>query len=264
MISRRVKLNFTAISPAAPAGLVRHKRVRSSHLGTFAGLALLLALALMLVASPGLAQDAQNVDAELPQSLIAGIDEMGNEYPELLDLSWALYTDRDVSMWLPDSYEQPLIEDMLALIDERAALLSEDLIPLIKAIANSPDLFRFAAFDLPTMESGFMSNVIVTRDQMMFAFPALTVANAMQTMLPDVMTNILAPVEYELEGYDAAYTELRTESLIGEAINLQYYVVDESYLYVVTFSTAVDEHEYARAISRLAINTFVIERDEDE
>lgn len=255
----------SAVNPSvALSTRLWRKGFNFSSAGISAGLWLMLALALLLFAFPGLAQEAQNVDAELPQTLIAGIDEFSEEYPELLDLSWALYSDREVSMWLPDTYEQPLIKDMLDLMDERAALLGEDLAPLIKAIANSPDLFRFAAFDLPTMESGFMSNVIVTREQMLFAFPALVVANAMQTLFPDVMTTILDPEEYELEGYDAAYTELRTVSVLNEAVNLQYYVVDRRLLYIVTFSTAVDKHEYARAISRLVIDTVVIERDKDD
>ena len=263
-MSRRVKQHSAVISSPALSVRLRRKIVSFAPLGTSAGLGLLLALALLLLALPSLAQEAHNVGEELPPRLIAGINELAEEFPALLDLNWAQYTDRDVSMWLPDSYEQPLIEDMLDVMDERATLLGDDLVPLIKAIANSPDLFRFAAFDLPTMESGFMSNVIVTRDQMLFAFPALVVANAMQTLLPDVMTTTLEPEEYELEGYDAAYTELWTKSLINDAVNLQYYVVDKRFLYVATFSTAEDKHEYARAISRLIIDTVVIERDEDE
>ena len=225
---------------------------------------LLLAFALVLMTLPTMAQDERDGNEKLPDTLAEGIDELSEEFPELLDITWAEYTDRDVSMWLPVSYEQTLIESLLDVVDERAAVFGVDLVPLIKAIVNSPDLFRFAAFDLPTMDSGVLSNVIVTREKMLFEFPALEVALAVQTMLPDVMTVILEPEEFEHTLYDAAYTESLTESLLNESLSLQYYIVDGKFLYVVTFTTAVDRHEYDRAISGLIMGTVVIERDEDE
>ena len=226
--------------------------------------AAILSLALLLTAFPTLAQNERTEDEETPEVLVTAIDELSEDFAELLDVTWARYSDRDVSIWLPDSFEQTLIEELLDVLDERFALLGPDLAPLVKALANSPELYRFAAFDPSTIGSGAISNVIVAREKMLFEFPALEIAKAVQNMLPEVVTTLREPEQFELALYDAAYAELLTETVLTDVISLQYHIIGDHYLYTLTLTTTLERLQLDRALSELVVSTLILERDEDE
>ncbi len=226
----------------------------------------LLSLILLTLARVKAQEESRQLEG-LPDVLLTQIEELSEDLPELLDISWKEYKDRDVTIWLPDSFEQPVIEGKLVVLDEGSALSDPELQPLFETLVSDAEMFRFAAFDQTNAEAGHLANISVTRQPMLVQLSALVAAKTYETMLRETLAILVEPNDFELERYDAAYmVVLLPNAESPEAISFQYYIVDGFYLYVVTFGglPVPDQIEYNRAVIELALETLIFEREDSD
>ena len=212
-----------------------------------------LSFALSIVATAR-AQDEPLETAEMPEALAARIDELSQDFPELLEIEWAEYSDGGIVVWLPDIFYLQSLKDIRDSADEDAAHDPEDY------------AMQFLALDTVAADEDYTMLIYITR------FPwspryntsALEMAHLTSLVSPQEFEIQLEPVEYDLEGFDAAYSESVVSTQGGKTIVLAYFIIDADFFYTVNFGMPPEAQEINRLVFELAINTMTFERNDEE
>jgi hypothetical protein len=194
-----------------------------------------------------------------PEFFETELETLSEDYPEILDVEWAEYSDREITIWLEDTYEQTHVEDLLEIAQSGIGTVAPELEPYVQLLADSPDMVRFVAFDRATASADFMTNIIITRLKTIFDFSALSIAEATINNLPGEFEVYRKPIEYELEGYDVASIQWSFETSEAEIIDLVYIIAIGDIIYSVNVYTTPERVEYDQAKAKLFLQTLVID-----
>ncbi len=225
----------------------------------------------LLILSSGLVAVAQESNTESddlskrPEIIDTEVERLSEEFPEILDIEWVEYTDRDITIWLGDTYEQTPVENLLEMAQQGIDSIAPELASYVQILQNNPDLIRFVAFDLETAPTGFVTNVIIVREKAFFDIPAMDIAEATINILPDTFEVYKEPTEFELEGFeDVATVQWSMDILTTELRSLVYIIVKDGFVYSITVSTSDDRADYDQAKAELMLQTLIIEDLEED
>ncbi|MCY3778999.1 MAG: hypothetical protein OXG78_01700 [Chloroflexi bacterium] len=204
--------------------------------------------------SPTMAQDERPEAAEMPEALVAGVDELSLGYPELLEIEWAEYSDGGIVAWLPDIFYLQPLQELRESADEEAAHDPEDY------------AMQFLALDTVNADDDYTMLIYVTRFPWSSRYnsSALEMAHLTALVSSPEFERQLEPVEYNLEGYDAAYTEDVVTTEEGKTIVMAYFIIDTDFFYTVNFAMPPETQEINRVVFELAIKTMTFELDDEE
>lgn len=161
-----------------------------------------------------------------------------------------------VALQLPESYDGGKANsDDFKLVLERVKSLGSDFENIAKALEANPDLYLLWAFDSKVGPSGFLTNVNVTSEQVISAIGVETYAEAVRKQLP-AQIEIQAQDDLTVAGQPA----IRLISVM-EQFNAQqsmYMLKRGNRIYIVTYSTGIDEFEPRLKQFEQSIQTFTV------
>lgn len=220
---------------------------------------------LSLVLLSGIVAFAQDTDEdmpEMPEVLVEGIEALSEEFPDVADIEWMEYSDREVTVWLPATFEQFLLEDIIDDATEGVETLSPDLAPYIQLVRNNPDLVRILAFDsTKVVETAFAEGFVAVREHVVFDMTAEEYAEASMSLLPPSIEVAQDMVTLEFENYEAVQMQWLMDMTIMEIMSSVYVIKMDDYLYTITFTTLPDVIEEKQAIFDLIMQTFFIDEE---
>ncbi|MDZ8189144.1 MAG: serine/threonine-protein kinase [Nostoc sp. ChiSLP02] len=178
-----------------------------------------------------------------------------NASPDIPD-GWKKFEGGGAELWLPESYEGGNASKNLDTIIRRLKTLGSEWEQVAQQIKQNPSAFSIWAFDSIKGDSGFLTNVIVTNEQVNSTINLETYLQEVSKQLPtqirivDIKTGLA-------EGYQVG--QIITETSIGRSGKQVYYVIkDGKTIWNVIFSTGVDEFEQRLPIFEASIRTFSV------
>lgn len=232
---------------------------------------LILTLMLVMSLSSGWVISAQDetVDemTDMPEVLVEGIEERSENSPELLDMTWAEYSDREITLWLPESFELTLVEDLLELAQDGDEFIEPELQSIVQAVYDNPDVIRFVAMNTTGLETGVSTNIIFIREPAIVGLEleAVEMLAATVEIMPDSITVRQEAEVVELEGFGSvASAQWEFQTGLLDTVSIVYIIIDGDYYYSMNFTTTEEYIDYYQIVAELAMQTLVIDREEGE
>ncbi len=192
----------------------------------------------------------------LPQARTASYTNTSTQSQVTSIPGWKKFTGRDVELWLPESYQgiAPNGEDIGVVLDNLRSLGSE-FAPIADNIQQNPNLFAFWAFDSNVPESGSLTNINIAAEQVISAVTLDMYLDSLTKQLPSQF-QVQESKKLSLEHYQAArvITEFNLNNVTGK--QAAYIIKDGNNIWVVTFSTSLEEFEERLTTFEQSITTF--------
>lgn len=188
-----------------------------------------------------------------PEFIATETAELLETYPELAD--WERYSDREIAIWLPDTYEAENIEQTLDLVNEGMDFLPPEDVQLVEVLTANPDYVRFIAYDYGSQSFLSIDNVLVGREPARGMSVQRYVDISLEN-LPSSADVIQDPIEVEFKNYKATYIAYNLHyPPLPKTTAIAYLVNANGYFYVINFTTTADQFESFLPITKTAMDS---------
>lgn len=155
---------------------------------------------------------------------------------------WQVMKGQGVSLSLPENYTGGNPSTELDRIAEDLESIEPGYGSRVEAIRQNPEAIALLAFDPNSVESGFLTNVNVTKEQVP---EGITVEQFLEAATQQIANqyNIINQEVVELDPYQAG--KIIAEATVGEVPIKQvfYAIKDENTFWLVTYSTTLEEFD---------------------
>lgn len=170
---------------------------------------------------------------------------------------WVKFEAPSIEIWLPGTYEGgDLANDLEAIVGKLRAL-GPDFETMADTIEQNPGVFVLWAFDSEGGGAGFLTNVNITKEQVMSVLSLDTYVEAVEKQLPSSFT-ISERENVQLGEYESVRLVVDMDISGATAKELIYIVKDDNMIWSITFATGVDEFRERLPVFELSISTFRI------
>jgi protein-disulfide isomerase len=167
---------------------------------------------------------------------------------------WQRIEGRDVAIQLPSTwYGGDLLNNPDALADAITAL-GPEYSQFSQLFAQNPDLMRLIAFDQES-PPGFLTNMNVLRQEMALN---LTLESYLDIAIPQLPANLIVDENdiVEVNGREVARLVISADFPVGSVKILQYSMIQDTQLWVVTFTTSDSAFEEQLPVFEASFETF--------
>ncbi|MEH2066717.1 MAG: serine/threonine-protein kinase [Nostoc sp.] len=178
-----------------------------------------------------------------------------NSSPDIPD-RWKKFEGGGAELWLPESYEGGNTSKNLDTLIRRLKSFGSEWEQVAQQIKQNPSAVSIWAFDSIKGDSGFLTNVIVTNEQVTSTINLETYLQEVSKQFPaqirivDIKTGLAG-------GYQVG--RIITETSLGRSGKQLYYVIkDGRTIWSVVFSTGIDEFEQRLPIFEASLRTFSV------
>lgn len=168
---------------------------------------------------------------------------------------WQLFEGDEVELWLPDSFEGGNLEEDLPVVVDALRNLGPDFIEIAATIENNPEAFAIWAFDSQMGSPGFLTNVNVTREQVLSVVSLDDYLDAVSRQLGPGF-EILSQEKVQLNGTEAGLLEIALQLPEVNARELVYIMKEGNTIYALTYATHEEEWEERRPVFEQSAQTF--------
>ncbi len=167
-----------------------------------------------------------------------------------------LITGNGISLQLPESYDggKANSEDFKLVLD-RIKSLGSEFENIAKAVESNPDLYLLWAFDSQVGPSGFLTNANITSEQVISAVSVQAYVEAVRKQLP-AQIKVLSQDDLTVAGQPAIRLVSTMEQF--NAKQAMYLVKQGNRIYVVTYSTGIDEFDQRLKQFEQSVQTFTV------
>jgi len=170
---------------------------------------------------------------------------------------WKKIEGNDVELWLPESYSggDPSGDD-LDLIVGKLESLGPNFAGMAETIKQNPGIFKLWAFESKAGSSGFVTNVNVANEQIPSTMTVETYLQAASSQLPSQF-KVLEQSPISLKAHPEAgklVAEMQMNNITVK--QLMYVIKNESQIWVIGFSTGLEDFEQRLPEFEQSIETF--------
>ena len=178
--------------------------------------------------------------------------------PTAMTLSgWQKFTGGGAEIWLPENFTGGDLSKNLDTIVSQLRKLGPDFESIANMIEQNPDVFVMWVFDSEVGSTGFLTNVNVTRQEVVSVVTVDAYLQAMEQQLPDAFT-VTEKKKVRLGSYEAGRALLEMEINGVSGSELMYVVKDQNILWTITFATARSEFEQRLPVFEQSAATFQV------
>ena len=174
--------------------------------------------------------------------------------PEFVD--WERYSDREIAIWLPDSYHNYPLEDFIELVELGSEEIPAEIEPFMDVLNNNPDMVRFVSFDMSTIFD-FATSVNIMREQDSF----LTLDRYTDMSIDNLPASAIVseqPADIVVGDYKAKRFVLRYDAFGFDFTAIDYIVPKNGYFYTITFGTLSKNLDEMTVMTQKAMSTIRI------
>lgn len=153
---------------------------------------------------------------------------------------WNKFEGEGIEVWLPNSYQGGDLEKDLDVIVGRLEALGPEYEQIIQTIKANPSLFVLWAFDTFVGNSGFLTNMNITHEEVVSAVTLDMYIDAVKEQLPSTFA-ITDQKEIQLGDHEAVQLEIDVNEAGINAKEAMFVIKDDTTIWVVTYSTGADE-----------------------
>jgi hypothetical protein len=168
---------------------------------------------------------------------------------------WQLFEGEEVELWLPDSFEGGNLEEDLPVVVDALRSLGPNFIEIAATIENNPEAFAIWAFDSQMGSPGFLTNVNITREQVLSVVSLDDYMDAVSRQL-GAGFEILSQEKTMLNGSEAGVFEITLQLPEVKAHELVYIIKEGNTMYALTYATHEDEWARRRPVFEQSAQTF--------
>jgi serine/threonine protein kinase len=170
--------------------------------------------------------------------------------PQSVPSGWKKFEGGGAELWLPPSWETGDLSEQLYKSMNKSASHNPEIEQFVQQVQQNPSAFPIWAFDSNTSYSRFVTNVIVTKDEVLS-----------NTNL-EIYSKELVSREFSLLNMKTHWAKgYQVVKMIVLGVNSKqvYYVIkDNNSIWTILFSTKEDEFEQNLPIFQASINTLVL------
>lgn len=171
---------------------------------------------------------------------------------------WKKFEGSGAELWLPPTWEGGDLSEKLDKLRTSLGSHNPDLEKFAEIVQQNPSAFSIWALDSIKSDSGFLTNVIVTHEQVTLTINLETYLQELSNNLPSQIRIVDMKIGL-VEGYQVG--RIITETSVGRSGKQIYYVIkDGSNIWSVVFSTGANEFEERLRIFEASVRTFSFKR----
>ncbi|WP_448268288.1 protein kinase domain-containing protein [Nostoc sp. DSM 114159] len=176
--------------------------------------------------------------------------------PSGVPFGWKKFEGGGAELWLPPSWEGGDLNDKLDELRTSLRSHNPDLENFVKIVQQNPSAFVIWALDSVKGNSGFLTNVIVSKEQVTFTINLETYLQEVSKHFPTQIRIIDMKTEL-VDNYQVGW--IITETSLGRSGKQIYYVIkDGRTIWSIIFSTGADEFEQRLPIFEASLRTFSV------
>ena len=170
---------------------------------------------------------------------------------------WEKFEVPGLEIWLPESYEggDPAID--LDLIISTLRSLGPDFESVASMIEQNPSMFALWAFDSMVGESGFLTNVNITHEQVFTGMSLDTYIDASVKQLVSYF-NVTEQTKVQLDNYEAGRIIVEAEIAGVQVKEVMYIVKNGNIMWLITYATSMSEFEARFPSFEQSANSFLL------
>jgi hypothetical protein len=170
---------------------------------------------------------------------------------------WNKFVGEGIEVWLPNSYQGGDLEKDLDVIVGRLETLGPEYEQIIQTIEANPSLFVLWAFDTSIGDTGFLTNMNITHEEVVSAVTLDMYIDAVKQQLPSSFT-IADQKKIQLGENEAIQLEIDVNDTGISAKEAMFIIKDDNTIWVVTYSTGADEYANRLPVFEESANTIQI------
>lgn len=167
---------------------------------------------------------------------------------------WNKFEGEGIEIWLPNSYQGGDLEKDLDVIVGRLESMGPEYEQIIQTIKANPALFVLWAFDTYIGDTGFLTNMNITHEEVVSAVTLDMYIDAVKQQLPSTFT-ITDQKNIQLGGKEAIQLEIDVNEAGINAKEAMFIIKDDNTIWVVTYSTGADEYANRLPVFEQSANT---------
>ena len=170
---------------------------------------------------------------------------------------WNKFVGEGVEVWLPNSYQGGDLEKDLDVIVGKLETLGPEYEQIIQTIEANPSLFVLWAFDTSIGDTGFLTNMNITHEEVVSAVTLDMYIDAVKQQLPSSFT-ITDQKKIQLGENEAIQLEIDVNETGISAKEAMFIIKDDNTIWVATYTTGADEFEGRLPVFEQSANTIQI------
>jgi hypothetical protein len=155
---------------------------------------------------------------------------------------WNKFEGKGIELWLPNSFQGGDLENDLEVIVSRLETLGPEYEQIIRTIEANPSVFVLWAFDTFIGDSGFLTNVNVTHEDVVSAVTLDTYIDAVRQQLPSSFS-ITDQKNILLGDQEAIQLDISVNESGMNAKEAMFVTKDGNTIWVITYSTGANEFD---------------------
>jgi serine/threonine-protein kinase len=169
--------------------------------------------------------------------------------------SWAKYDGRGMSIWLPDSFQGGNLEEDVNLIADQLGDFGPEFGAIAEMIKQNPELFAFWVFDSEIGDSGFLTNVNITTEEVPSAIDIEMYLDLTENQFPaefNMTERGIVPFQDSQAG--RMVLEFDLGGVTGKEVI--YIIQEDNTIWAVTYATSAEEFDQRLPDFERSIQTF--------
>jgi hypothetical protein len=170
---------------------------------------------------------------------------------------WEKFEGGGVELWLPANFDGGDLTNDLDVIIQHLRSLGPAWDKTADTIEQNPTAFVLWAFDTEIGSNIFLTNVNVTKDQVLSTITMDMYMEAVAKQVSPLGLTVIDQKKVRLENYDAGLIMVQSDEL--KAKEILYIIKDKNTIWAITYATGMDEFEARLPTFEKSANTFKIQ-----
>jgi hypothetical protein len=145
------------------------------------------------------------------------------------------FTGNGVELWLPENFTVADFSIGAPAIAAQMRLFGEGFSGVATMLENNPELVVFFAYDLESVEEGFLTNVLILRERMMIPYLLDDIVNATVTSV-ESFANVISVSYIEVSNWNVARLVIDNNLAGVRSRTISYILIDDGHLINVAFA----------------------------
>ena len=169
---------------------------------------------------------------------------------------WEKFSGAGIELWMPASFEGGDLANDLDVILKQLRALGPEYQKVADMIEQNPESFVLLVYDSKIGATGFLTNVNVTRQQVLSGMKLDAYLDANSSQLGTLGFTVLEQKIVQLDNYEAGRLVIQSDAL--KAKEVMYIIKVKNTMWITTYTTGISEFSSRLPVFEQSANTIKI------